>query len=242
MQLYGNQIWNDVVDNANKAYFVMQQDVFSLVTDKLEEHGINYFAYEQSGICKMAVNQHDLRYFRDVIGDKLLEQMDRVEAVRSNQPQNIIGTVSYAEIPQKRYLATDIDHALKIAERLKSMEIPFSGRVYEDHATLTVAEQYEDTLRTLNNELLSERQQHRHAISQYMVVGNTALNQLHNQMHFLSKMSPQEFLVRNAELMKAGIPYSGCVKNGGVVLTVSKEDAERFWSNVNKVDRKKWRT
>ncbi len=233
MQLYGNQIWNDVVDNANKAYFVMQQDVFSLVTDKLEEHGINYFAYEQSGICKMAVNQHDLRYFRDVIGDKLLEQMDRVEAVRSNQPQSIIGTVSYAEIPQKRYLATDIDHALKIAERLKSMEIPFSGRVYEDHATLTVAEQYEDTLRTLNNELLSERQQHRHAVSQYMVVGNVSLHQLHNQRHFLSKMSPQEFLARNSELMKAGIPYSGCVKNGGVVLTVSQEDAERFERLLN---------
>lgn len=233
MQLYGNKIWNDVTDNRHKAYFVMQEDVFRAVSQKLDAEGLNYYAYEQNGTYKMAVNAHDLQYFHEVIGKRLTEQMDCVAASRSNTPQSLIGNTEYRQISDKRYLASDIDLILKIAERLQAQGIPFSGRVYDDHATITVSTQHESLLLELNRQILHDRQQHRHAVSQHLVVGNVSVHDIAQPSHFLSHMKPQEFMQVKPMLDDAGIPYSGIVKSNGTILTVDAKNQEHFAALLN---------
>lgn len=239
MQLYGNRLWNDVTDNRHKAYFVMQDDIFRAVTERLDAEGLNYYAFEQNGTYKMAVNEHDLRYFRDVIGDRLIEQMDRTSTTRSNAPQTIIGTTEYRGIQNKRYFTSDIDMVLKIAEHLQQQNVPFSGRVYDDHATITVSAEHEAAVLEVNNRVLAERQQHRHAVSQHMVVGSVPYQDIQQPYHFSSHIKPQEFMQVKPILDAAEIPYSGIVKNNGIILTVDQRNAQQFGILLNAAQTKR---
>lgn len=239
MQLYGNKLWNDVTDNQHKAYFVMQEDAFRAVTERLDSEGLNYYAFEQNGIYKMAVNDHDLRYFREVIGDRLLLQMDRTTTTRSNTPQTVIGPTEYRSIQNKRYFTSDIDMVLKIAEHLQHQNVPFSGRVYDDHATITVSAEHEVAVLDINNRVLTERQQHRHTVSQHLIVGSVPYQDIQQPFHFASRMKPQEFMQVRPILDAAGIPYSGIVKNGGIILTVNKQDVQQFGILLNAAQTKR---
>ena len=233
MQLFGNKLWNDVTDNQHKAYFVMQEDVFRTVTERLDAEGLNHYVFEQKGTYKMAVNDHDLRYFRDVIGDRLLLQMDRTTTTRSNTPQTVIGPTEYRSIQNKWYFTSDIDMVLKIAEHLQQQNVPFSGRVYDDHATITVSAEHEAAVLDINNRVLTERQQHRHTVSQHMIVGSVPYQDIQQPFHFASRMKPQEFMQVKPILDAAEIPYSGIVKNNGIILTVDQRNAQQFGILLN---------
>ncbi len=233
MQLFGNKLWNDVTDNRHKAYYVMREDIFRTVTERLDAAGLNYYAFEQNGTYKMAVNEHDLRYFRDVIGDALIVQMERTAAARGNSPQTIIGTAEYRSIQNKRYFTSDIDMVLKIAEQMQQQGVPFSGRVYDAHATLTVNAEHEAAVLAANNRILTERQQHRHAVSQHMIVGSVPYREIQQPFHFASRMKPQEFMQVKQIIDGAGIPYSGIVRNSGIILTVSQNQAQQFGILLN---------
>lgn len=238
MQLYGNKIWNDVTDNRHKAYFVMREDTFRAIAERLDAEGMNYYAYEQNGVYKMAVNAHDLRYFQEIAGDSLLAQTDRVEAARGNSPETIIGTADYHTIMDKRYFSSDIDLVLKVAEQLTARNIPFSCRVYDEHATITVSSEHERMVLQANSEILNARQQHHHAVSQRMVVGTVPYREIEQPTCFSSRMKPQEFMQTKPMLDATGIPYSGIVTTGGIILTADRRDAERFSIALNSAQTK----
>lgn len=69
MQLYGNKMWNDATDNRDKSLISMQSSDFQRVQDALENSGINYYAYEMNGTVRMAVNDKDTDWLRNILGD-----------------------------------------------------------------------------------------------------------------------------------------------------------------------------
>ena len=127
MQLYGNKMWNDATDNRDKSLISIQSSDFQRVQDALENSGINYYAYEMNGTVRMAVNDKDTDWLRNILGD--------VNITKSNRPfsppeKNIIGNAEYRYIPQKEYLSADRDLVLKMAEIMTQRGIKFSGRIY----------------------------------------------------------------------------------------------------------------
>lgn len=235
MELYGNKIWNDVIDNSQKSYFVMKQTIFNEVSGRLDANGLNYYAYSQNGVVKMAVNTYDVAYFQEAVGKALLESMDAVGTAKSNTPSPIIGTVAYKDILEKRFFSAEIDTSLKIAERLRQENIQFSGRVYEDHATLTVTSADEKRLYEIYNELINQRQQHKHKISQNMLVGNTPLKSIENRSYFTTSITPEQFLKIKPEIDQSGIAYSGVVKLDHTIITVNTQDHAAFQDLVDSI-------
>ena len=124
---FGNRMWNDATDNRDKSLISMQLADFQRVRDTLERSGINYYAYEMNGTVRMAVNDKDTDWLRNILGN--------VSITKSNRPysppeKNIFGSAEYRYIPQKEYLSADRDLVLKMAEIMKARGMQFSGRVY----------------------------------------------------------------------------------------------------------------
>lgn len=72
-------------------------------------------------------------------------------------PTNIIGTTTYDSIEDKLYRKYNTDFAYKIGQRLTEQGILFSGRIYGKTTTITVDEQYADTLNKISAELKEQR-------------------------------------------------------------------------------------
>ena len=70
---------------------------------------------------------------------------------------NIIGTTTYDSIEDKLYRKYNTDFAYKIGQRLTEQGILFSGRIYGKTTTITVDEQYADTLNKISAELKEQR-------------------------------------------------------------------------------------
>lgn len=235
MEFYGNKIWNDATDNSKKSYYVMQQSVFDEVSQRLEANGLNYYAYSHNGTVKMAVNMGDIVYFQDAVGKQLLGSMDSVGSAKSNAPSPIIGTVAYKDIADKRFFSHEIDTVLKVADRLRLENIPFSGRVYEDHATLTVSPADEKKMYEIYNDLINQRQLHQHKLSQSMIVGNTPVKSIANRSYFTTSMTPEQFLKIKPEIDRSGIAYSGIVKIDHTIITVDAADHAAFQDLVDSI-------
>ena len=129
--------WNDATDNRDKSLISIQLADFQRMQDALEKSGINYYAYEMNGIVRMAVNDKDVDWLKNILGD--------MSVMKSNRPysppeKNIIGNAEYRYIPQKEYLSADRDLVLKMAEIMTQRGIQFSGRIYPTgKGTLTVS-------------------------------------------------------------------------------------------------------
>lgn len=75
---YGNRMWNDATDNRDKSLISMPLTDFQRMQDALEKSGINYYAYEMNGTVRMAVNDKDTDWLRNILGD--------VSITKSNRP------------------------------------------------------------------------------------------------------------------------------------------------------------
>lgn len=91
MQLYGNKMWNDATDNRDKSLVTMPFADFQTVQQSLEHSGINYYAYESDGMVRMAVNDKDVDWLRQILGNVDISKSDRLY---SPPEKNIIGNAS----------------------------------------------------------------------------------------------------------------------------------------------------
>lgn len=152
---YGNRMWNNATDNRDKSLISMQLADFQRVQDTLEKSGINYYAYEMNGTVRMAVNDKDIDWLRNILGN--------VSITKSNRPysppeKNIFGSVEYRYIPQKEYLTADRDLVLKMAEIMAKRGLQFSGRIYPfGKGTLTVSRPDLYTVRSIRDEVINMR-------------------------------------------------------------------------------------
>lgn len=154
IELYGNKIWNGNTPNKYKKVIIANEDSFDNICQELENSGLNYCAYIFNGEAHIAIGRATATNI-----DKL--DIDYQTVIECNlkvyKTNNIIGTTTYDSIEDKLYRKYNTDFAYKIGQRLTEQGILFSGRIYGKTTTITVDEQYADTLNKISAELKEQR-------------------------------------------------------------------------------------
>lgn len=154
IELYGNKIWNSNTPNKYKKVIIANEDSFDNICQELENSGLNYCAYIFNGEAHIAIGRATATNI-----DKL--DIDYQNVIECNskvyKTNNIIGTTTYDSIEDKLYRKYNTDFAYKIGQRLTEQGILFSGRIYGKTTTITVDEQYADTLNKISAELKEQR-------------------------------------------------------------------------------------
>lgn len=154
IELYGNKIWNSNTPNKYKKVIIASEDSLDNICQELENSGLNYCAYIFNGEAHIAIGRATATNI-----DKL--DIDYQTVIECNskvyKTNNIIGTTTYDSIEDKLYRKYNTDFAYKIGQRLTEQGILFSGRIYEKTTTITVDEQYADTLNKISAELKEQR-------------------------------------------------------------------------------------
>lgn len=154
IELYGNKIWNSNTPNKYKKVIIANEDSFDNICQELENSGLNYCAYIFNGEAHIAIGRATATNI-----DKL--DIDYQTVIECNskvyKTNNIIGTTTYDSIEDKLYRKYNTDFAYKIGQRLTDQGILFSGRIYGKTTTITVDEQYADTLNKISAELKEQR-------------------------------------------------------------------------------------
>ena len=221
---FGNRMWNDATDNRDKSLISMQLADFQRVRDTLERSGINYYAYEMNGTVRMAVNDKDTDWLRNILGN--------VSITKSNRPysppeKNIFGSAEYRYIPQKEYLSADRDLVLKMAEIMKARGMQFSGRVYPSgKGTLTVPHADLFAVRNIRDEVVNMRKQFA-SPDKAQEVGNRDYRANRDTHYYMSKLTPEQF--REVKpFLETSVSYHAVVRDGKVAFAVDKENAPAF--------------
>lgn len=154
IELYGNKIWNSNTPNKYKKVIIANEDSFDNICQELENSGLNYCAYIFNGEAHIAIGRATATNI-----DKL--DIDYQTVIECNskvyKTNNTIGTTTYDSIEDKLYRKYNTDFAYKIGQRLTEQGILFSGRIYGKTTTITVDEQYADTLNKISAELKEQR-------------------------------------------------------------------------------------
>lgn len=221
---FGNRMWNDATDNRDKSLISMQLADFQRVRGTLERSGINYYAYEMNGTVRMAVNDKDTDWLRNILGN--------VSITKSNRPysppeKNIFGSAEYRYIPQKEYLSADRDLVLKMAEIMKARGMQFSGRVYPSgKGTLTVSHADLFAVRNIRDEVVNMRKQFA-SPDKAQEVGNRDYRANRDTHYYMSKLTPEQF--REVKpFLETSVSYHAVVRDGKVAFAVDKENAPAF--------------
>ena len=221
---FGNRMWNDATDNRDKSLISMQLSDFQRVRDTLERSGINYYAYEMNGTVRMAVNDKDTDWLRNILGN--------VSITKSNRPysppeKNIFGSAEYRYIPQKEYLSADRDLVLKMAEIMKARGMQFSGRVYPSgKGTLTVSHADLFAVRNIRDEVVNMRKQFA-SPDKAQEVGNRDYRANRDTHYYMSKLTPEQF-GKVKPFLETSVSYHAVVRDGKVAFAVDKENAPAF--------------
>lgn len=154
IELYGNKIWNSNTPNKYKKVIIANEDSLDNICQKLENSGLNYCAYIFNGEAHIAIGRATATNI-----DKLDIDYQAVIDCNSKvyKTNNIIGTTTYDSIEDKLYRKYNTDFAYKIGQRLSEQGILFSGRIYGKTTTITVNQQYADTLNKISAELKEQR-------------------------------------------------------------------------------------
>ncbi|MGN0582412.1 MAG: YodL domain-containing protein [Oscillospiraceae bacterium] len=227
MVTYGNEIWNKATDNKDKSLVTMYEDTFLDLQKKLDETGINYFAYVRDNIVTMAVNDKDTAWLSKIADlDSLSTQKSDVEY--SPPEKNVFGNTEYRYIPQKEYISLDSDSALKMADMLNSQNISFSGRVYANgKGTLTVSRSDLDAVKAIQNDLAEMRKNYATVEKKSEIIGNTAYRDIKEKQYVYSKLTPEKYMEIKPALDEA-VNYSGLIRDSRVIFTVDKKDFQLF--------------
>lgn len=224
LMTYGNKMWNNATDNRDKSLISMQLADFQRVRDTLERSGINYYAYEMNGTVRMAVNDKDTDWLRNILGN--------VNITKSNRPysppeKNIFGSAEYRYISNKEYLSADRDLVLKMAEIMAKRGMQFSGRVYPSgKGTLTVSHADLFAVRNIRDEVVNMRKQFA-SPDKAQEVGNRDYRANRDTHYYMSKLTPEQF--REVKpFLETNVSYHAVVRDGKVAFAVDKENALAF--------------
>ena len=224
MQYYGNEMWNKATDNRDKSLVTMRLSDFQRVQETLEKSGINYYAYEMNGAVRMAVNDKDIDWLRNILGN--------VNIAKSNKPysppeKNIFGTAEYRYIPQKEYLTADRDLVLKMAEIMAKRDMQFSGRVYPSgKGTLTVSHADLYAVRSIRDEVTNMRKQFA-SPEKGEPVSNRDYRANRDTHYYMSKLTPEQFK-EIKPFLETSVSYHAVSRDGKVAFAVDKENAPAF--------------
>lgn len=232
MKLYGNTYWQEATDNRDKTVAVMGEDTFRQLQETLDKSGLNYCAYSDSKNAMVAVNSSEVDRFRAVTS--LDESLCRLQkSVREHTPQdkNIIGNTDYRYIPQKTYINDDRETILKMAELANKANIQFSARIYPSgKAAMTVSQADMGRVNAIRDDVKAMRKpmiQNSRQASQE-IIGNKPYREIRNRHFFVSPLTPEKYHKIELKLFERGAEFSGLIRDGKVMFTTEREQAQRF--------------
>ncbi len=154
LKLYGNLLWNNNTQNEHKKVLTADEDKLSIIIELLEAAGLNYCAYSRKNNSFIAVNTSDI--------DKIMKLDIPIQSIIDSnnkvyQPKSIIGNTQYHKIINKQYRKYDVDLSYKVAQRLYEHNIPYSGKISNNFATITVSLKDIDMLNSIADEIVEQR-------------------------------------------------------------------------------------
>ncbi|MDD6826111.1 MAG: YodL domain-containing protein [Oscillospiraceae bacterium] len=232
MTTFGNTYWNSATDNKYKSIISCDTTAYEKFKDKLDKSGINYYGYTQNNAVRIAVDDKDINWLKEIIGTSDIS-VQKSSKEFTPPEKNIIGNTAYKYIADKTYFSSDRDTLLKMAEILNNQNIKFSGRIYENgKGTLTVSTSSIDTVRAVNAQIISMRKQFvkpdTSRVRDGSVIGNTKYSEIQNKHFLLSPMKPDEYLAIKDSMENQNIRYSGLIRDNKVMFTVEENDAMEF--------------
>lgn len=103
IKTYGNELWlNAVADNEKYAVSV-NPEMVERFCRKLDEYGLNYYAYTTDDFGKIAFNKSDLNLIEQVTAQRIAERVEPFHR-RSAVFNRIIGNIGYGKIENKSFL------------------------------------------------------------------------------------------------------------------------------------------
>lgn len=176
MELYGNKMWFTATDNSKKCSLYVRSGQFNDFINLLEKFGLNYYAYTHQNtagktLCKVSFNRNDLKAVEELTGQSLSEKTEPIPE-KPLPNKNIIGNTPYSLIGDKKWIKKsdrrDIEYSsetaerdilLKAAELLDKQGIKFSGRIYNEHTTLTFNQHDAAAVKSAYNTIFEKRKQ-----------------------------------------------------------------------------------
>ena len=227
MIVYGNKIWNYATDNSDKTIISFDESQFKDFVVRLEDSGLNYFAYLKDDKVIMAVNDGDIAHLQRIVGD------DNFQTTKSNRPynppmKNIIGNTPYRDIYPKEYINLDRDTALKLAQVLEKEGIHYSGRIYPNgKATLTVSRNDLKFVENLKENLYNQRKHYTENIPCEDIVGNTDYHEIANRKIIFSDYTREQFQ-EHEPFIGNQIEYAGVIQNSKIMFMTEEQNETNF--------------
>lgn len=156
---YGNLYWNTATDNKDKTLFQMSEETFLQYREKLDNAGMNYYAFAKNGMAVAAVHDKEADKFKDLIGRENSDKLQTRKSAKAYTPpeKNIIGNTEYRYIPQKSYITAGTQTILKMAELLEQENIKFSAKIGGYSSTMTVSAADREKAETIKEHVLDMR-------------------------------------------------------------------------------------
>lgn len=232
MKLYGNTYWQEATDNRDKTVAIMCEDTFRQIQEALDESGLNYCAYSDGKNAMVAVNSSEVDRFRTVTGlEESLCRLQKSGKEHIPQDKNIIGNTDYKYIPQKTYLNDDRETILKMAELANKANISFSARIYPSgKAVMTVSQADMVRMNAIHEDVKDMRKsmiQNARQASQE-IIGNKPYREIRNRQFMISQLTPEKYHKIEPKLFERGAEFSGLIRDGKVMFTTEREEAQRF--------------
>lgn len=232
MKLYGNTYWQEATDNRDKTVAIMREDTFRQLQETLDKSGLNYCAYSDGKNAMVAVNSSEVDRFKSVTGlDDTLCRLQKSSREHIPQDRNIIGNTEFRYIPQKTYISEDRETILKMAEIANKANIQFSARIYANgKATMTVSQADMPQMSAIRDEVKAMRkpmiQAYRQASQE--IIGNKPYREIRNRQFMISQLTPEKYHKIEPKLFERGAEFSGLIRDGKVMFTTEREEAQRF--------------
>ncbi len=232
MKLYGNTYWQEATDNRDKTVAIMREDTFRQLQETLDKSGLNYCAYSGGKNAMVAVNSSEVDRFKSVTGlDDTLCRLQKSSREHIPQDRNIIGNTEFRYIPQKTYISEDRETILKMAEIANKANIQFSARIYANgKATMTVSQADMPQMSAIRDEVKAMRKPMIQAYRQasQKIIGNKPYREIRNRQFMISQLTPEKYHKIEPKLFERGAEFSGLIRDGKVMFTTEREEAQRF--------------
>ena len=232
MKLYGNTYWQEATDNRDKTVAIMREDTFRQLQETLDKSGLNYCTYSDGKNAMVAVNSSEVDRFKSVTGlDNMLCRLQKSSREHIPQDRNIIGNTEFRYILQKTYISEDRETILKMAEIANKANIQFSARIYANgKATMTVSQADMPQMSAIRDEVKAMRKPMIQAYRQasQKIIGNKPYREIRNRQFMISQLTPEKYHKIEPKLFERGAEFSGLIRDGKVMFTTEREEAQRF--------------
>lgn len=232
MKVIGNEIWNNATANSDKMTISMRPEIFHKIMDRLNSVAMNYCAYENESIVRMAINRSDVDYFKFLVGDDDLKSLRLLESTKTYNPpeMNNFGTKEFRYIPNKNYCSGSTDIMLAAAEKLSNDNIEYSGRVYTDHTTITVSRENVDKVLSVQKNIVKQREKRIRIDQNNILEGSVVYKDIKDKVCiYYPELDVETFKAIRPSLNRSGVLYSAVKRSDkGIIFAFEQNTSYDF--------------